>query len=165
MSCQEQKSLYTEGGNFEVSAGSAGSVLVTARADTYLDSQGGIRRTFTEQDWQALSEQRKTYLVESQADYTWTDQWQGNFNVAGSTSAEKIASVDAHFAAGAGRSLSLTADGDLFLDDSAWNGADKGAWRSSMPVISINCRLGELNPDLNIGFAIGWTVGQLQHQP
>lgn len=93
--------------------------MVTARADTYLDSQGGIRRTFTEQDWQALSEERKTYLVDNQADYTWKDQWQGNFNVAGSTSAEKIASVDVHFAAGAGRSLSLTADGDLFLDDAA----------------------------------------------
>ena len=157
---QEQKSLYTEGGNFEVSAGSAGSVLVTARADTYLDSQGGIRRTFTEQDWQALSDERKTYLVESQADYAWTDQWQGNFNVAGSTSAEKIASVDAHFAAGAGRSLSLTADGDLFLDDSAWNGADKGAWEK-LYAGNLNQlrRLGELNPDLNIGFAIGgWTL-------
>ena len=157
---QEQKILYTEGGNFDVSSGSAGSVLVTARADTYLDSQGGIRRTFTEQDWQALSEERKTYLVESQADYTWTDQWQGNFNVAGSTSAAKIASVDAHFAAGAGRSLSLTADGDLFLDDSAWNGADKGAWEK-LYAGNLNQmrRLGELNPDLNIGFAIGgWTL-------
>ena len=157
---QEQKALYTESGNFDLSSDSAGSVLVTAKADTYLDSQGGLRRTFTAQDWQALSEERKTYLVDNQADYSWTDQWQGNFNAAGSTSAEKIASVDAHFAAGAGRSLSLTADGDLFLDDNAWNGADKGAW-DKLYAGNLNQmrRLGELNPDLNIGFAIGgWTL-------
>ena len=157
---QEQQAIYTEGGNFVLSSSSAGSVVVTARADTYLDSQGGIRRTFTAQDWQALSEERKTYLVDNQADYTWTDQWQGNFNAAGSTSAEKIASVDAHFAAGAGRSLSLTADGDLFLDDNAWSGADKDAWEK-LYAGNLNQlrRLSELNPDLNIGFAIGgWTL-------
>ena len=157
---QEQQAIYTEGGNFVLSSSSEGSVVVTARADTYLDSQGGIRRTFTAQDWQALSEERKTYLVDNQADYTWTDQWQGNFNAAGSTSAEKIASVDAHFAAGAGRSLSLTADGDLFLDDNAWSGANKDAWEK-LYAGNLNQlrRLSELNPDLNIGFAIGgWTL-------
>jgi GH18 family chitinase len=157
---QEQQAIYTEGGNFVLSSSSAGSVVVTARADTYLDSQGGFRRTFTAQDWQALSEERKTYLVDNQADYTWTDQWQGNFNAAGSTSAEKIASVDAHFAAGAGRSLSLTADGDLFLDDKAWSGANKDAWEK-LYAGNLNQlrRLSELNPDLNIGFAIGgWTL-------
>ena len=158
---QSRKTLYTEeGGNFEFSSASAGSVVVTAKADTYLDSQGGIRRTFTAQDWQALSQERKTYLVDNQTQYSWTDQWQGNFTAAGNSSAEKIASVDAHFAAGAGRSLSLTADGDLFLDDSAWSGADKGAWEK-LYAGNLNQlrRLGELNPELNIGFAIGgWTL-------
>ena len=161
---QSRKTLYTKGGDFvvsgEVNNESSDPVVVTARADTYRDSQGGLQRTFTAQDWDALSEARQAYLVNNQADYSWTDQWQGNFNAAGSSSAEKIESVDAHFAEGPGRSLSLTADGDLLLDDSAWNDADKQAWEK-LYAGNLNQmrRLSELNPELNIGFAIGgWTL-------
>ena len=151
---------YLTGGDFNVSANADGSWLVIAKPDSWEDSQGGLQRSFSKADWDGLSDQRQAYLVDHSSQFSWTDQWQGNFTPSGSNTAARVATVDAHFNAGSGRSLTLRTDGDLYSDDSAWLGDNKAAWQKLYAGNLNQLRLlKELNPELNIGFAIGgWTL-------
>ena len=155
-----RQQAYLSGGRFDVSAQADGSRLVRAKADTWADSQGGIQRLFGKADWDGLSDARKAYLVDHSQQYSWTDQWQGSFSPTGSTTAARIAAVDAHFSAGAGRSLTLRADGDLVRNSEAWVGDDLAQWKKLYAGNLNQLRLlKELNPDLQIGFAVGgWTL-------
>ena len=157
---EERRQSYLNGGDFDVSVASDGSRLVRAKADTWADSQGGIQRTFSKADWDGLSDSRQAYLVSHSQDYSWTDQWQGSFNPSGSTTAQKIAAVDAHFAAGSGRTLTLRADGDLVRNANAWVDDGPANWQKLYAGNLNQLRLlKQLNPDLGIGFAIGgWTL-------
>jgi GH18 family chitinase len=157
---QERRQGYLTGGDFNVSANTDGSWLVIAKPDSWADSQGGLQRTFSKADWDGLSDQRQAYLVDHSSQFSWIDQWQGNFTPSGSSTAAKVAAVDAHFNAGSGRSLTLRTDGDLYSDDSAWVGDNKAAWEKLYAGNLNQLRqLKELNPELNIGFAIGgWTL-------
>jgi chitinase len=157
---EERRQSYINGGDFDVSVASDGSRLVRAKADTWADSQGGIQRTFSKADWDGLSDARQAYLVSHSQDYSWTDQWQGSFNPSGSTTAQKIAAVDAHFTAGGGRTLTLKADGDLVRNANAWVDDGPANWQKLYAGNLNQLRLlKQLNPDLNIGFAIGgWTL-------
>ena len=157
---EERRQGYLTGGDFNVSANTDGSWLVIAKPDSWEDSQGGLQRTFSKADWDGLSDQRQAYLVDHSSQYSWIDQWQGNFTPSGSNTAAKVAAVDAHFNAGSGRSLTLRTDGDLYRDDSAWVGDNKAAWEKLYAGNLNQLRqLKELNPELNIGFAIGgWTL-------
>jgi GH18 family chitinase len=151
---------YLTGGDFNVSANADGSWLVSAKPDSWEDSQGGLQRSFSKADWDGLSDQRQAYLVDHSSKFSWIDQWQGNFTPSGSNTAARVAAVDAHFNAGSGRSLTLRTDGDLYSDDSAWLGDNKAAWHKLYAGNLNQLRLlKELNPELNIGFAIGgWTL-------
>ena len=155
-----RRQSYLTGGDFNVSANADGSWLVMAKPDSWKDSQGGVQRSFSKADWDGLSDQRQAYLVDHSSLFSWTDQWQGTFTPSGSSSAARIAAVDAHFSAGSGRSLTLRTDGDLYSDDSAWLGDNKAAWQKLYAGNLNQLRLlKELNPELNIGFAIGgWTL-------
>ena len=155
-----RRQSYLTGGDFNVSANADGSWLVMAKPDSWKDSQGGLQRSFSKADWDGLSDQRQAYLVDHSSLFSWTDQWQGTFTPSGSSSAARIAAVDAHFSAGSGRSLTLRTDGDLYSDDSAWVGDNKAAWQKLYAGNLNQLRLlKELNPELNIGFAIGgWTL-------
>ena len=157
---EERRQGYLTGGDFNVSANADGSWLVIAKPDSWDDSQGGLQRTFSKTDWDGLSDQRQAYLVDHSSQFSWVDQWQGNFTPSGSNTATKVAAVDAHFNAGSGRSLTLRTDGDLYSDDSAWVGDNKAAWEKLYAGNLNQLRLlKELNPELNIGFAIGgWTL-------
>ncbi len=157
---EERRQGYLAGGDFNVSANADGSWLVIAKPDSWDDSQGGLQRTFSKTDWDGLSDQRQAYLVDHSSQFSWIDQWQGNFTPSGSNTAAKVAAVDAHFNAGSGRSLTLRTDGDLYSDDSAWVGDNKAAWEKLYAGNLNQLRLlKELNPELNIGFAIGgWTL-------
>jgi GH18 family chitinase len=157
---EERRQGYLTGGDFNVSANTDGSWLVIAKPDSWADSQGGLQRTFSKTDWDGLSDQRQAYLVDHSSQFNWIDQWQGNFTPSGSSTAAKVAAVDAHFNAGSGRSLTLRTDGDLYSDDSAWVGDNKAAWEKLYAGNLNQLRqLKELNPELNIGFAIGgWTL-------
>ena len=157
---EERRQGYLAGGDFNVSANADGSWLVIAKPDSWDDSQGGLQRTFSQADWDGLSDQRQAYLVDHSSQFSWIDQWQGNFTPSGSSTAAKVAAVDAHFNAGSGRSLTLRTDGDLYSDDSAWVGDNKAAWEKLYAGNLNQLRqLKELNPELNIGFAIGgWTL-------
>jgi GH18 family chitinase len=157
---EERRQGYLTGGDFNVSANTDGSWLVIAKPDSWEDSQGGLQRTFSKADWDGLSDQRQAYLVDHSSQFSWIDQWQGNFTPSGSNTAAKVAAVDAHFNAGSGRSLTLRTDGDLYSDDSAWVGDNKAAWEKLYAGNLNQLRLlKELNPELNIGFAIGgWTL-------
>jgi chitinase len=157
---EERRQSYLNGGDFDVSVASDGSRLVRAKADTWADSQGGIQRTFSKADWDGLSDSRQAYLVSHSQDYSWTDQWQGSFNPSGSTTAQKIAAVDAHFAAGGGRTLTLRADGDLVRHANAWVDDEPANWQKLYAGNLNQLRLlKQLHPDLSIGFAIGgWTL-------
>jgi GH18 family chitinase len=157
---EERRQGYLTGGDFNVSANTDGSWLVIAKPDSWEDSQGGLQRTFSKADWDGLSDQRQAYLVDHSSQFSWIDQWQGNFTPSGSSTAAKVAAVDAHFNAGSGRSLTLRTDGDLYSDDSAWVGDNKAAWEKLYAGNLNQLRqLKELNPELNIGFAIGgWTL-------
>ena len=157
---EEQQQSYLSGGDFDVTVSNDGGRLVRARPDTWSRSQGGIQRTFNKADWDALSDARQAYLVEHSQQYSWSDQWQGSFSPSGSSTAQKIAAVDAHFAAGEGRSLTLRADGDLVRDASAWVGDSVANWQKLYAGNLNQLRLlKELHPDLTIGFAIGgWTL-------
>jgi chitinase len=157
---EERRQSYLNGGDFDVSVASDGSRLVRAKADTWADSQGGIQRTFGKADWDGLSDSRQAYLVSHSQDYSWTDQWQGSFNPSGSTTAQKIAAVDAHFAAGSGRTLTLRADGDLVRNANAWVDDGPANWQKLYAGNLNQLRLlKQLHPDLSIGFAIGgWTL-------
>jgi chitinase len=157
---EERRQSYINGGDFDVSTASDGSRLVRAKADTWADSQGGIQRTFSKADWDGLSDARQAYLVSHSQDYSWTDQWQGTFNPTGSTTAQKIAAVDAHFAAGGARTLTLRADGDLVRNANAWVDDGPANWQKLYAGNLNQLRLlKQLHPDLNIGFAIGgWTL-------
>lgn len=157
---EERRQGYLTGGDFNVSANADGSWLVIAKPDSWDDSQGGLQRTFSQADWDGLSDQRQAYLVDHSSQFSWIDQWQGNFTPSGSSTAAKVAAVDAHFNAGSGRSLTLRTDGDLYSDDSAWVGDNKAAWEKLYAGNLNQLRqLKELNPELNIGFAIGgWTL-------
>jgi GH18 family chitinase len=157
---EERRQGYLTGGDFNVSANTDGSWLVIAKPDSWDDSQGGLQRTFSKTDWDGLSDQRQAYLVDHSSQFNWIDQWQGNFTPSGSSTAAKVAAVDAHFNAGSGRSLTLRTDGDLYSDDSAWVGDNKAAWEKLYAGNLNQLRqLKELNPELNIGFAIGgWTL-------
>lgn len=156
----ERQQDYLTGGEFDVSVNGDGSRLVRAKADTWADSQGGIQRTFTQSDWDGLSDARQAYLVNQAQQYSWTDQSQGTFNPGSGTTAQRIAAVDAHFAAGSGRSLTLRADGDLVRDSAAWVVDDPSNWQKLYAGNLNQLRLlKELNPELSIGFAIGgWTL-------
>lgn len=157
---EERRQSYLNGGDFDVSVASDGSRLVRAKADTWADSQGGIQRTFSKADWDGLSDSRQAYLVSHSQDYSWTDQWQGSFNPSGSTTAQTIAAVDAHFAAGSGRTLTLRADGDLVRNANAWVDDGPANWQKLYAGNLNQLRLlKQLHPDLSIGFAIGgWTL-------
>ena len=157
---EERRQGYLTGGDFNVSANADGSWLVIAKPDSWEDSQGGLQRTFSKTDWDGLSDQRQAYLVDHSSQFSWIDQWQGNFTPSGSNTAAKVAAVDAHFNAGSGRSLTLRTDGDLYSDDSAWVGDNKTDWEKLYAGNLNQLRLlKELNPELNIGFAIGgWTL-------
>ena len=157
---EERRQSYLSGGDFDVTESGDGTRLVRARPDTWSRSQGGIQRTFNQADWDALSEGRQAYLVEHSQQYSWTDQWQGSFSPSGSSTAQKIAAVEAHFAAGEQRSLTLRADGDLVRDASAWVGDSAANWQKLYAGNLNQLRLlKELHPDLSIGFAIGgWTL-------
>ena len=157
---EERRQGYLTGGDFNVSANADGSWLVIAKPDSWEDSQGGLQRTFSKTDWDGLSDQRQAYLVDHRSQFSWIDQWQGNFTPSGSNTAAKVAAVDAHFNAGSGRSLTLRTDGDLYSDDSAWVGDNKTDWEKLYAGNLNQLRLlKELNPELNIGFAIGgWTL-------
>jgi GH18 family chitinase len=157
---EERRQGYLTGGDFNVSANTDGSWLVIAKPDSWEDSQGGLQRTFSKADWDGLSDQRQAYLVDHSSQFSWIDQWQGNFTPSGSSTAAKVAAVDAHFNAGSGRSLTLRTDGDLYRDDSAWVGDNKAAWEKLYAGNLNQLRqLKELNPKLKIGFAIGgWTL-------
>jgi GH18 family chitinase len=157
---EERRQGYLTGGDFNVSANADGSWLVIAKPDSWDDSQGGLQRTFSKTDWDGLSDQRQAYLVDHSSQFSWIDQWQGNFTPSGSNTAAKVAAVDAHFNAGSGRSLTLRTEGDLYSDDSAWVGDNKAAWEKLYAGNLNQLRLlNELNPELNIGFAIGgWTL-------
>jgi chitinase len=156
----ERQQTYLSGGEFDVSVNGDGSRLVRAKADTWADSRGGMQRTFSRSDWDGLSDARQAYLVNQAQHYSWTDQWQGTFNPGSGTTAQRIAAVDAHFAAGSGRSLTLRADGDLVRDSAAWVGDDASNWQKLYAGNLNQLRLlKELNPELSIGFAIGgWTL-------
>jgi len=155
-----RRQRYLTGGDFNVSANADGSWLVMAKPDSWKDSQGGLQRSFSKADWDGLSDQRQAYLVDHSSLFSWTDQWQGTFAPSGSSTAARIAAVAAHFNAGSGRSLTLRTDGDLYSDDSAWVGDNKAAWQRLYAGNLNQLRLlKELNPELNIGFAIGgWTL-------
>jgi len=155
-----RRQRYLTGGDFNVSANADGSWLVMAKPDSWQDSQGGLQRSFSKADWDGLSVQRQAYLVDHSSLFSWTDQWQGTFTPSGSSTAARIAAVAAHFNAGSGRSLTLRTDGDLYSDDSAWVGDNKAAWQKLYAGNLNQLRLlKELNPELNIGFAIGgWTL-------
>ena len=155
-----RRQSYLTGGDFNVSANADGSWLVMAKPDSWKDSQGGLQRSFSKADWDGLSDQRQAYLVDHSSLFSWTDQWQGTFAPSGSSTVARIAAVDAHFNAGSGRSLTLRTDGDLYRDDSAWVGDNKAAWQRLYAGNLNQLRLlKELNPELNIGFAIGgWTL-------
>ena len=155
-----RRQSYLIGGDFNVSANADGSWLVMAKPDSWEDSKGGLQRSFSKADWDGLSDQRQAYLVDHSSRFSWTDQWQGTFTPSGSSTAARIAAVDAHFNAGSGRSLTLRTDGDLYSDDSAWVGDNKAAWQKLYAGNLNQLRLlKELNPELNIGFAIGgWTL-------
>jgi chitinase len=157
---EERRQTYLNGGDFEVSMASDGSRLVRSKADTWADSQGGIQRTFSKADWDGLSDTRQSYLVSHSQDYSWTDQWQGSFTPNGSTTAQRIAAVDAHFTAGNGRTLTLRADGDLVRNANAWVDDAPAHWQKLYAGNLNQLRLlKQLNPELNIGFAIGgWTL-------
>jgi chitinase len=156
----ERQQNYLTGGEFDVSVNGDGSRLVRAKGDTWADSQGGIQRTFSQSDWDSLSDVRQAYLVNQAQEYIWIDQWQGTFNPGSGTTAQRIAAVDAHFAAGSGRSLTLRADGDMVRNSAAWVGDDPSNWQKLYAGNLNQLRLlKELNPDLSIGFAIGgWTL-------
>ena len=156
----ERQQDYLVGGDFNVSVNGDGSRLVRANADTWADSQGGLQRTFTQSDWDGLSDARQAYLVNHAQQYSWTDQWQGGFNPGSGTTAQRVAAVDAHFSAGSGRSLTLRGDGDLVSDSAAWVGDDPSNWQKLYAGNLNQLRLlKELNPELSIGFAIGgWTL-------
>jgi GH18 family chitinase len=151
---------YLNGGEFDVIAQADGSRLVRARADTWTDAQGGIQRLFNKVDWDGLSNARKAYLVTNSQQYSWTDQWQGSFNPGSGTTSERIAAVNGHFAAGAGRTLTLRADGDLVRNSAAWVGDDPANWQKLYAGNLNQLRLlKQLNPELSIGFAVGgWTL-------
>lgn len=155
-----RRQRYLTGGDFNVSANADGSWLVMAKPDSWDDSQGGVQRSFSKADWDGLSDQRQAYLVDHSSRFSWTDQWQGTFTPSGSSTSARIAAVAAHFNAGSGRSLTLRTDGDLYSDDSAWVGDNKAAWQKLYAGNLNQLRLlKELNPELNIGFAIGgWTL-------
>ena len=157
---EERRQSYLSGGDFDVTESGDGTRLVRARPDTWSRSQGGIQRTFNQADWDALSEGRQAYLVEHSQQYSWRDQWQGSFSPSGSSTAQKIAAVEAHFAAGEQRSLTLRADGDLVRDASAWVGDSAANWQKLYAGNLNQLRLlKELHPELTIGFAIGgWTL-------
>ena len=157
---EERRQGYLTGGDFNVSGNTDGSWLVIAKPDSWADSQGGLQRTFSKVDWDGLSDQRQAYLVDHSSQFSWIDQWQGNFTPSGSSTEAKVTAVDAHFNAGSGRSLTLRTDGDLYSDDSAWVGDNKAAWEKLYAGNLNQLRqLKELNPELNIGFAIGgWTL-------
>ena len=159
LSAQRQQN-YLTGGEFDVSVNGDGSRLVRAKGDTWADSQGGIQRTFSQTEWDGLSDARQAYLVNHAQQYSWIDQWQGTFNPGSGTTAQRIAAVDAHFAAGSGRSLTLRADGDLVRNSTAWVGDDPSNWQKLYAGNLNQLRLlKELNPELSIGFAIGgWTL-------
>jgi chitinase len=156
----ERQQNYLTGGEFDVVMNSDGSRLVRAKGDTWADSQGGIQRTFDQADWDSLSDARQAYLVNHAQQYSWIDQWQGTFNPGSGTTAQRIAAVDAHFATGSGRSLTLRADGDLVRDSAAWVDDDPSNWQKLYAGNLNQLRLlKELNPELSIGFAIGgWTL-------
>jgi GH18 family chitinase len=155
-----RRQRYLTGGDFNVSANADGSWLVMAKPDSWEDSKGGLQRSFGKADWDGLSDQRQAYLVDHSSRFSRTDQWQGTFTPSGSSTAARIAAVDAHFNTGSGRSLTLRTDGDLYSDDSAWVGDNKAAWQKLYAGNLNQLRLlKELNPELNIGFAIGgWTL-------
>ncbi|MEY2645408.1 MAG: putative chitinase [Cyanobacteriota bacterium] len=157
---EARRQNYLNGGDFEVIASSDGGRLIRAKPDTWASSQGGIQRTFSKADWDALSDARQAYLVDHSQQYSWSDQWQGSFSPSGSGTAQKIAAVDAHFAAGGGRSLTLRADGDLVRDAKAWVDDSPANWTKLYAGNLNQLRLlKELHPDLTIGFAIGgWTL-------
>ena len=157
---ETRRQSYLSGGEFDVISRSDGSRLVRAKADTWSDSQGGMQRLFTKADWDRLSEARQAYLVDHSQQYRWTDQWQGSFSPGSGTTSQRIAAVNNHFAAGAGRTLTLLADGDLLRDSSAWVGDDPAQWQKLYAGNLNQLRLlKQLNPELNIGFAVGgWTL-------
>lgn len=157
---EAQQQNYLNGGDFDVIVNRDASRLVRAKADTWANSQGGLQRQFSQADWNGLSTARQAYLVDHSQQYRWTDQWQGNFNPSGSNTAERMAAVAAHFAAGPGRSLTLRADGDLLRDANAWIDDNVAAWDKLYAGNLNQLRLlKELNPELNIGLAIGgWTL-------
>ncbi|MFN9630273.1 MAG: glycosyl hydrolase family 18 protein [Cyanobacteriota bacterium] len=156
----ERQQEYLNGGEFDVSVVGDGSRLVRAKADTWADSQGGIQRTFSQSDWDGLSDERQADLVNNAQRYTWTDQWQGTFNPGSGTTAQRLAAVDAHFAAGPGRNLTLRGDGDLVRNSAAWVDDDPSHWQKLYAGNLNQLRLlKELNPELSIGFAVGgWTL-------
>jgi chitinase len=156
----ERRQSYLSGGDFDVTENGDGTRLVRARPDTWASAQGGIQRTFNQADWDGLSDARQAYLVEHSQQYSWSDQWQGSFTPGGSNTAQKIASVDAHFASGSGRSLTLRADGDLVRDATAWLDDSPAEWEKQYAGNLNQLRLlKELHPELTIGFAIGgWTL-------
>ena len=157
---ESRRQGYLSGGEFEVIAQADGSRLVRAKADTWSDSQGGIQRIFNKADWDGLSEARRAYLVTNSQQYSWTDQWQGSFSPGSGSTSERLAAVTNHFAAGAGRTLTLRADGDLVRNSSAWVGDDPANWQKLYAGNLNQLRLlKELHPELSIGFAIGgWTL-------
>lgn len=152
---EQRREGYRNGGAFDVIVQADGSRLVRAKADTWVDSQGGIERLFTKADWEGLSDERQAYLVTNSQQYSWTDQWQGS-----GTTSERIAAVNRHFASGADRTLTLRADGDLVRNRAAWVGDDPAHWRKLYAGNLNQLRLlKELHPELSIGFAIGgWTL-------
>jgi GH18 family chitinase len=157
---ESRRQGYLSGGEFEVIAQADGSRLVRAKADTWTDSQGGIQRIFNKADWDGLSDARRAYLVTNGQQYNWTDQWQGTFSPGSGSTSERLAAVNNHFAAGAGRTLTLKADGDLVRNSSAWVGDDPANWQKLYAGNLNQLRLlKELNPELSIGFAVGgWTL-------
>jgi len=157
---ESRRQGYLSGGEFDVITQADGSRLVRAKADNWTDAQGGIQRLFHKADWDGLSDARKAYLVTNSQQYSWTDQWQGSFSPGAGSTSERIAAVNNHFAAGAGRTLTLKADGDLVRNSSAWVGDDPANWEKLYAGNLNQLRLlKELNPELSIGFAIGgWTL-------
>ena len=157
---ESRRQGYLSGGEFDVITQADGSRLVRAKADTWTDAQGGIQRLFHRADWDGLSDARKAYLVTNSQQYSWSDQWQGSFSPGSGSTSERLAAVNNHFAAGAGRTLTLKADGDLVRNSSAWVGDDPANWQKLYAGNLNQLRLlKQLNPELSIGFAVGgWTL-------
>ena len=157
---ESRRQAYLSGGEFDVITQADGSRLVRAKADTWTDAQGGIQRLFHKADWDGLSDARKAYLVTNSQQYSWSDQWQGSFSPGSGSTSERLAAVNNHFAAGAGRTLTLKADGDLVRNSSAWVGDDPANWQKLYAGNLNQLRLlKQLNPELSIGFAVGgWTL-------